>query len=402
MLWLTVAGFGPPWALFSVFEKVGLYYIKGNVEPVVESAAYYYAAFGVALAIALGRTAIILNITFARERLARLPDKDQRLTPLSAYWWCNPYGLAVSSIFVFGDGVGRIWAQVSMWDALGGLYFAAPDGLFVLPAYFATCLSIALLSGVFRVSWWIWYWGAFSKLNGPRGVNKPVDPAHPLAGTGGLRAVPVEGGGGAGADHNDSYAQEYAVRHRAVRTPSAADLMALSPSGDDDDDVPTLLGTTTNGSQASLSSLMSAPPVSPDTPNAPGDLAGAAAAGAREDGGGVAPASASAASSAAPWYKRVLARVRRLARSVYPAVVAIVPMPVHRGVQYLFRYMDGFGRTWAMFAVFNQFTLASPWSDGDGFFTKEAYVWTSISFAFLGGCYVVFKGTYRRFKVFLH
>ena len=77
-------------------------------------------------------------------------------------------------------------------------------------------------------------------------------------------------------------------------------------------------------------------------------------------------------------------------------------MPIHRGVQYLFRYMDGFGRTWAMFAVFNQFALASQWPSGEAFFSKEAYVWSSISVAFLGGCYVVFKGTYRRFKVFLH
>jgi hypothetical protein len=96
------------------------------------------------------------------------------------------------------------------------------------------------------------------------------------------------------------------------------------------------------------------------------------------------------------------ARLRRGARSLYPWVVARVPWPVHRGVQYVFRYMDGFGRTWALFAVGNQLALFSRWPDGSSFYQLTAYTWVSIAAAVLGGLYVVVKGTYRRFKVFLH
>jgi len=181
IVWLTMGGFGPTWALFSIVQTTTLVYSPAHIDLQAEYLAYFLTATLVAFVGAVGRTAVILTITLDREReqvkrqLAALPAKvspqtqqqaittttattDQPIqsTSHTAYWWASRSGLALSSLWVLGDGMGRVWVCAAVVDTFVALYSPTQTGLFWNHAYLNVALTVAAISGVARFSWWIW------------------------------------------------------------------------------------------------------------------------------------------------------------------------------------------------------------------------------------------------------
>ena len=159
---------------------VGVYLDPAGVGVVVTSRPYFYCQVIIPFVLAALRVGIILRITYDRELyVARHPGATRQDLSHTRYWWCNPVGLTLSSVFVFGDGTGRIWAVVSAIDVMF-LVLNLPSEPLSLLWYFSLSLAIALTSGVIRLAWWIWYWYTFSEVRDrPRGASAPPMPEDP-------------------------------------------------------------------------------------------------------------------------------------------------------------------------------------------------------------------------------
>jgi hypothetical protein len=170
--WMWWGGFGAPWVLFAVVAVVvRRAYPPAEADAILSSDGYFYASVLGSVGIACGRTAVILKITYDREaaqRAAHTASQTQLLLePISHrhYWWCNRAGLLASSVFVLGDGLGRIFVPATAFDFVAAATWA-PGGLYATSAaYFYTIATLTMLSGMYRVVWWVWYWVVFSELD---------------------------------------------------------------------------------------------------------------------------------------------------------------------------------------------------------------------------------------------
>jgi hypothetical protein len=293
---MTMGGFGPPWVLFAVFAAAGVYFDPDGLGETVQTAAYFYAVVCTSFLVAGARTAVIVSITLERERyVAQHPGASPADLSHHRYWWSSRATLLLSSLFVLGDGMGRIWAVVSAIDALFFLYVKASPQPLSVEWYFVTSLCLAGLSGIVRLLWWNWYW--FTLVENAR------------------------------AQQDDD---------GAGSTPKAAPVAAADagePASDDD--------------------------------------------------GGVGGA------------------VRDLLRGMYPTVAYNLPPWLRYSVRRAYAFLDGFGRTYAFFAVIN--FIVDFYDPTTTLLQVSApYFWLTILLCLFGGLFTAVGPGFPRYKVFLH
>ena len=164
--WMFWAGFGAPWVLFAMISAIVVHFFPQDAD-VLASDGFFFASVLGSVGVAVGRTAVILKITFDRERKASV-DGHADPEPISHrhYWWCNRAGLVVSCVFVLGDGIGRVFVPATALDFVSLATWLPDGGLYATSdAYFYTIFVISFVSGAYRLAWWIWYWFTFSEVS---------------------------------------------------------------------------------------------------------------------------------------------------------------------------------------------------------------------------------------------
>jgi len=171
LTWLFWGGFGAPWVLFAMIGAIALYFFSQDGEPprLVTSDAYFWLRVLGSVGVALLRFFIIVKIAYDREAERRRADTAAvRAQPISHrnYWWCNRLGLAVSCLFMLGDGMGHVFAPAAALSYLSAAYWASDgDGWMQTGWYFFIVFIASFLSGLYRLVWWMWYWFTFSEIS---------------------------------------------------------------------------------------------------------------------------------------------------------------------------------------------------------------------------------------------